>query len=532
MRSHLILILLVSLSFGTTLEEITPVYPNRGTQKTLVDGIGNLWCIDSYLESMWMYDGTSWTSFDSSTGVNFKNMLSTFTDEKGNFCYQRKTDNYQYDEFYRFNGSTWDYFEQTAWLATDSEGRIWANKGKVYNSTADQKLYSYENGEWVVHNVVDEIIKYILFSDNAVWAIASGYERVFKYENGEWTTINTGYIRPENDKYTFFKQLSNEHFILYHNDQSASEVATIGISIFDGVSITYYSTSNGLSNNMVLRSEMDSHGNIIAQHNQTYPVITSVFNGTTWSSHELVGNTIFDLDVTSSGDIFATTATGFYTWDNDNWTNLYSDNRSQFRNTVSTLDSAYLARASIYNSDDNSYTSNIGLWKNNSWDFYPIDETFPTENIDSIIPNDDGTFWLTHKNDNAVTLYDGSWNHYSFTEHGDFPLKEIITAGDGNIYIILDDASIYKAKTDGVPIQSGTNKVAGRQQIQISQNKLHFLNNTPYRIELFSANGRLVRDISGTERNISLNTLGLANGIYQIRAVQGAEVFTGQFILR
>ncbi len=74
--------------------------------------------------------------------------------------------------------------------------------------------------------------------------------------------------------------------------------------------------------------------------------------------------------------------------------------------------------------------------------------------------------------------------------------------------------------------------ITHQNQFRISDNMLRLAETTPYSVNIFSVNGRLLKEISGTENVVSLNNLGLANGIYQMRVVQGADVFTGQFILK
>lgn len=68
--------------------------------------------------------------------------------------------------------------------------------------------------------------------------------------------------------------------------------------------------------------------------------------------------------------------------------------------------------------------------------------------------------------------------------------------------------------------------------ISLNGLKLSLINSTPYNLSIFSANGRLLKEISGSEKTVYLNKQGLANGVYQMRVTQGTDVFTGQFILR
>lgn len=70
------------------------------------------------------------------------------------------------------------------------------------------------------------------------------------------------------------------------------------------------------------------------------------------------------------------------------------------------------------------------------------------------------------------------------------------------------------------------------KSIYVNNLSVHFSSSAAYSISIFSASGRLLKQINGANPTLFLNTLGLANGIYQMRIVQGGDVFTGQFILK
>ncbi len=103
--------------------------------------------------------------------------------------------------------------------------------------------------------------------------------------------------------------------------------------------------------------------------------------------------------------------------------------------------------------------------------------------------------------------------------------------GGGRINIGAYGNSSQATIADITAIISGSNG-AGFSQISVINSELNFNNENPYTVEIFSVNGQLLKEISGVETAVSLNALGLANGIYQMRVVQGVEVYTGQFILK
>lgn len=66
----------------------------------------------------------------------------------------------------------------------------------------------------------------------------------------------------------------------------------------------------------------------------------------------------------------------------------------------------------------------------------------------------------------------------------------------------------------------------------IKENVLSMVKPDFYQVEIFSANGRLIKKISSDETTIRLESLGLANGTYQVRIIQLGNTFSGKFTLR
>ncbi len=103
--------------------------------------------------------------------------------------------------------------------------------------------------------------------------------------------------------------------------------------------------------------------------------------------------------------------------------------------------------------------------------------------------------------------------------------------GDGRINI-----GMYGNTSEAITLEPTSittyNNPYSKTQLSVINNELQFTNLAPYTVNIFSANGQLIKAISGMETAVSLNSLGLANGIYQMRVVQGADVFNGQFILK
>lgn len=73
---------------------------------------------------------------------------------------------------------------------------------------------------------------------------------------------------------------------------------------------------------------------------------------------------------------------------------------------------------------------------------------------------------------------------------------------------------------------------SSQPSISFNGMSLSFQKTLPYSVSIFSVQGRLLRNLSKSERIISLDKLGLASGVYQLRVVQGADVFTEQFMLK
>ncbi len=66
----------------------------------------------------------------------------------------------------------------------------------------------------------------------------------------------------------------------------------------------------------------------------------------------------------------------------------------------------------------------------------------------------------------------------------------------------------------------------------IEENRIHLTNRGEYSVKVFSVNGQILKELSDVTTSISLDTLGLSKGVYFIRVIQGAAVFSGQFIIK
>lgn len=98
-------------------------------------------------------------------------------------------------------------------------------------------------------------------------------------------------------------------------------------------------------------------------------------------------------------------------------------------------------------------------------------------------------------------------------------------------------------KTEWSDVQSvvageDSSPIVAREQLsktgnfKLSGNRLILPSNTRYKVTIYSVNGRQLREIKGVGITVELNSLDLADGIYQIRAIQGTGVFTEQFLVK
>jgi hypothetical protein len=82
------------------------------------------------------------------------------------------------------------------------------------------------------------------------------------------------------------------------------------------------------------------------------------------------------------------------------------------------------------------------------------------------------------------------------------------------------------------PIATLPEQTIQSNAIRILEKSITFPKTGAYKVSLYSANGRLVKEVTDVSNSLSLENLGLANGVYQIRAVQGVAVYTEQLILK
>lgn len=133
------------------------------------------------------------------------------------------------------------------------------------------------------------------------------------------------------------------------------------------------------------------------------------------------------------------------------------------------------------------------------------------------------------ENDNTLRLVFPKW---SFAD-GDsikLPHNSGITDTSGN-------ATTNLAKA--VPLQfhivtSINDKSISKHSQAISLNGLRLTTNNslPYDIAIYSSNGSVVAESKGINKTINLKDYLLASGVYQLRLVQGEEIFTLQLAIR
>ncbi len=104
---------------------------------------------------------------------------------------------------------------------------------------------------------------------------------------------------------------------------------------------------------------------------------------------------------------------------------------------------------------------------------------------------------------------------------------------DSNYNVEQSGPFIFKFKYMEHPVSILNQTVQSNElQINVIGTTLHLNNFAQYSLNIYSANGRLLRNITETNNTIFLDKLNLASGIYQMSITQGADVFNGQFILK
>lgn len=93
---------------------------------------------------------------------------------------------------------------------------------------------------------------------------------------------------------------------------------------------------------------------------------------------------------------------------------------------------------------------------------------------------------------------------------------------NGKSYGVLSDVGVHNP----LPL------VQAYQPVTIRDDRIILQRDGKYELSIYSAKGTLLRKVSSDAPQIECSSLDLAAGVYQIRLVQGANSFAGQFMLR
>lgn len=141
------------------------------------------------------------------------------------------------------------------------------------------------------------------------------------------------------------------------------------------------------------------------------------------------------------------------------------------------------------------------------------------------IPNKSFSFnKTTEAMNNIETFISARWDCYGETNNG----AEDIWYMDGD-----KDFPQLRWTNPSLPTNIIDHSPRHNKKIaRVIKNTLTLNKSDAYKLQIYSINGRIVAEVKDLKSSINLEHFGLAKGVYQMRLIQGGNVFTDQFIVK
>ncbi|MCU7497153.1 MAG: T9SS type A sorting domain-containing protein [Ignavibacteria bacterium] len=454
-----------------------------GVPSIAIDRKSNIWAIivDGDHNDLLMYNGSSWTKYDTSNSLlRGKTISSLAFDKHGNkwigtdeglFVYNDTTWNtyntgnskLPYKTVYsvaidqndskwigtksgivKFDGSTWE--TSTAPITESQYSRVFSivvdklgNKWTASNDESDYYLFKFDGKTWTEYN-----------TSNTAMSFFSGRRSILSItqdqQGNRWFgTTNNGLVKYDGNTWTTYTP-NNSGMPSYYctsvnvDHQGIMWLGTLaGLVRYDGQSWTVYDTTNSdLPDNAVLSVETDLNGN-------TWVGTTNgvgKFDGQTWTVYnkskiDLPENRVNVVKSDLQGNIWVgTNVNGLAKFDGMNWT-VYNTTNSKLPD-----DNIYSIAIDHKGNKWFGTSSGLAIYDDKAWTFYnPSNSGSPVSSVMSIAIDEHDVKWIGTYLDGLIR-YDGqTWKVYN-CDNSKMPSRIVLSVGvdrQGNTWIGTDD---------------------------------------------------------------------------------------------
>jgi ligand-binding sensor domain-containing protein len=315
------------------------------------DALGNVWFITN--DGLSKFDGTSFTTYTKPDGLPGYEITAIASDPAGNVWVGTN------EGLSKFDGSTWATYTTADPLAgnyvnaiaSDPMGNLWIAGGDCYEyGCFDNGVSRFDGTNWTTYTTADGlagdwITAIAVDKDGNMWFGTAGCSvcssnGVSRFDGTHWTTYTTADGLADNYVVSI---ASDPNGNLWFGSREICPklgcVGSHGVSKFDGINWTTYTTADGLADNSVTTIASDAHGNLWFG---TPGKGVSKFDGASWTTYTtadgLSSDEVNAIASDAGGNLWFGTNEGVSKFDGVNWTTYNTANGGMGRVTAITSD--------------------------------------------------------------------------------------------------------------------------------------------------------------------------------------------------
>lgn len=433
-----------------------------------------------------MYDGVSWTRLDPDPGNIGQYFLSLTVDNDDNVWAGSWT-----NWVFMYNGSTWTHYDSgnsglvgknIEAFTVEDDGTVWIANHESYATPTTGGVAKYDGSTWTTYTPANSGL-----ADMYVYAITpvgdtiyfgGGYHGISAFDGIAWSyyeTIN----EPATDWYTSLTRgdagdgellyCGTHHYGLtmfdgstwsnwnsLNSDMGADYINDVhldasllwvcsqytGVWRYDGSGWLNYTAANSdLLGDIILSADTDSQGNVwfgTAGWDGPYGQSGAVakYNGDIWVNYTLESSGLIDDDnlqvaVADNDIIWIGTAEGLNRFDGAySWTDYTSANSGLLENHVQTI--AFDPAGNIWLGTRGGISCFDGV---STWTDYTVADGLPANNIQDIQVSPDGVIWVATNNGVAYYTAEKGWTTYTQVDGlGDDDIRAILVESEQSIW--------------------------------------------------------------------------------------------------
>ncbi len=520
----------------------------------IVDSNDQVW-VGSWTNWVFVYDGSSWTHYDSSNSGLIGRSIESFGLDSDNYVWIGNRNSNTTGGATRYDGSTWvSYTPSNSGMPDKYVYAIAASGDTVFFGTGANSIASFDGVTWRSlaypgephSNWITSSTQGTLGAINGVF-FGTDHYGVAVYDDGAWssyTSLNSGLVDD------FVNDLYLEDGILWVACQYT------GVHKFNGSSWQNYNTGNsGLLGDIALSVDMDSQGVLwMGTAGWDGPMeqngALAKFDGTTWTNYYLSNSGLIDDDnlkvaVDSDDIIWVGTEEGLSRFDGiSDWTSYHTGNSGLVENHVKAI--AFAANGDKWFGT----LGGISRLRSGSWTSFTQADGLPSNEVRDINVSGE-TVWVATAAGAASYVEGEGWTAYTQTDGlGDNDVRSVEVLGGETIFFGTDESgiSILELNPTGLSEPQEGESVA-RILVESWPNPFNPSTRISFKLPEAGRAALSIYDVSGghvatladgvfeagkhalTWNGRSQEGRELPSGMYFVRVMSGSMVTTGKITL-